>query len=265
MTAFQIGSMTIGGGHPFFLIAGPCVIESEEMVMKLAEDLKRITVKIGISWIFKASYDKANRSSLESYRGPGIEEGLRILERVQKTFDVLVLSDVHTPEEVKSASDILDFIQIPAFLCRQTDLLVAAGQTGKPVNIKKGQFMAPEDIILSAQKITLNGNEKVMITERGTTMGYHNLVVDFRSLDIIRTNGYPVVFDATHSVQLPGGLGKESGGERRFIPLLTRAAVGAGGWCFNHRSALFRKSGRSLKDFSCAGWAGNSSGTGRWA
>lgn len=228
MNVFKVKSVPVGGNHPFFLIAGPCVIESEEATMRLAESLKKLAQRINIPWIFKASYDKANRSSIDSYRGPGIERGLQILERVQKKLDVIVLSDVHTPEEVKSAGQVLDVIQIPAFLCRQTDLLVEAGKTNKPVNIKKGQFMAAEDMDNSMQKVAQDGNHKVMITERGTTMGYHNLVVDMRSLGIIRDHGYPVVYDMTHSVQLPGARGNESDGDRQFIPLLARAAVAAG-------------------------------------
>ena len=228
MRVVQIGSVSVGEGKPLVLIAGPCVIETEEIVMRTAEGLKEITTRFGIPWIFKSSYDKANRSSIDSFRGPGIKKGLSILERVRREFEVPVLSDVHGPEQVDEAAQILDVIQIPAFLCRQTDLLVAAARSGKPVNIKKGQFMAPEDMAQAARKVQSTNNNSVMITERGSSFGYHNLVVDMRSLGIIRELGYPVIFDATHSVQLPTIRGEHSGGERKFVPLLARAAVAAG-------------------------------------
>lgn len=228
MRVVQIGSVSVGEGKPLVLIAGPCVIETEEIVMRTAEGLKEITTRFGIPWIFKSSFDKANRSSIDSFRGPGIKKGLPILERVQKEFEVPVLSDVHGPEQVDEAAQILDVIQIPAFLCRQTDLLVAAARSGKPVNIKKGQFMAPEDMAQAARKVQSSNNDMVMITERGSSFGYHNLVVDMRSLGVMRELGYPVIFDATHSVQLPSAMGEHSGGERKFVPLLARAAVAAG-------------------------------------
>lgn len=224
----RIGSVSMGGSHPFVLIAGPCVIESEELVLGTARQLREITARLGISLIFKSSYDKANRSSIGSFRGPGLEKGLAILERVKSTLGIPVLSDVHETVQVNTAAEVLDVIQIPAFLCRQTDLLVAAGKTGKPVNVKKGQFMAPEDMAQAARKVQDSGGGGVMITERGTTFGYHNLVVDMRALGLMREMGYPVVFDATHSVQLPAASGDASGGERQYVPLLARAAVAAG-------------------------------------
>jgi 2-dehydro-3-deoxyphosphooctonate aldolase (KDO 8-P synthase) len=224
----KIGPLAMGGGVPFILIAGPCVIESEDLAMRVAEALKEITARLGVPWIFKASFDKANRTSVDSFRGPGLEQGLKTLYRVRREFDVPVVSDVHEKAQVKPASEILDMIQIPAFLCRQTDLLAAAGKTGKPVNVKKGQFMAPEDMVRAAGKVESTGNKEVVITERGSSFGYHNLVVDMRSLGIIREAGYPVIFDATHSVQRPGAEGTSSGGDREFVPLLARAAVAAG-------------------------------------
>ncbi len=211
-----------------FLIAGPCVIENEEIVIQTAEELKKITEELNIPLIFKSSYDKANRSSIKSYRGPGIEKGLEILSKVKENFVVPVLSDVHSVEEIKIASQVLDFLQIPAFLCRQTDLIVEAGRSGKPVNVKKGQFLAPWDVKNIIEKFKSTGNNKIMITERGASFGYNNLVVDFRSFPIIRSMGVPVVFDATHSVQLPGGSGSCSSGERQFVPYLARAAVACG-------------------------------------
>ena len=228
MRVVQVGSIRIGQGYPLVLIAGPCVIEGEEMVLQSAQRLKEITSRLEIPLIFKSSYDKANRSSIDSFRGPGLERGLAILERVQEEFGIPVLSDVHGREQIETAAEVLDVIQIPAFLCRQTDLLVAAGKTGKPVNIKKGQFMAPEDMAQAARKVESTGNKKVIITERGTSFGYHNLVVDMRSLGVIREMSYPVIFDATHSVQLPAAKGTASSGERKFVPLLSRAAVAAG-------------------------------------
>ncbi|MDI6714982.1 MAG: 3-deoxy-8-phosphooctulonate synthase [Thermodesulfovibrio sp.] len=214
--------------NEIFLIAGPCVIESEEIVFKTAEKLMEITQKLRIPFIFKSSYDKANRSSIKSYRGPGIKKGLEILNKVKETFHVPLLSDVHSVEEIKIAKDVLDVIQIPAFLCRQTDLIVEAGKTGKPVNVKKGQFLAPWDVSNIIEKIKATGNEKIIITERGTTFGYNNLVVDFRSFPIIRSMGVFFVFDATHSVQLPGGAGVCSSGQKEFIPYLSRSAVACG-------------------------------------
>lgn len=210
------------------LIAGPCVIENKELVFRTAEKLKTICEKLKIPFIFKSSYDKANRTSFSSFRGLGIEEGLRILSDVKKEFDVLVLSDIHDVSEVKIASEVLDVIQIPAFLCRQTNLIVEAAKTGRVLNIKKGQFLAPDDVENIVKKAYSAGNENVLVTERGASFGYHNLVVDMRSFDIIHKSGIPVVFDSTHSVQLPGGAGDKSSGQREFIPSLLRAAVAAG-------------------------------------
>jgi len=224
----KVGSVSIGGGAPLALIAGPCVIESEAATLEAAGQLKRITEDLGIPFIFKSSYDKANRSSVTSFRGPGITEGLRILARVKKEFGLPVLSDVHRFEEVAPAGEILDVIQIPAFLSRQTDLLVAVAKTGKVVNIKKGQFLAPWDIKNAIGKVASTGNANILITERGVSFGYNNLVVDMRALPIVRSFGYPVVFDATHSVQNPGGAGTASSGDRQFVAPLTRAAVAAG-------------------------------------
>ena len=226
--AVRIGSVTIGGGAPLALIGGPCAIENEKHALLVAERLQRITADAGVPFVYKSSYDKANRSSLRGYRGPGLREGLRILARVKADIGVPVLSDVHQVAEVAAAADVLDVLQIPAFLCRQTDLLVAAARTGKPVNVKKGQFLAPADMRNVAEKITASGNPDVLLTERGTSFGYHNLVVDMRGLADMRALGFPVVFDATHSVQLPGGAGDRSGGERRYVPALARAAVAVG-------------------------------------
>lgn len=218
------GEIPIGGGAPLAVIAGPCVIESEEHVHWLAREIGRV---LG-PFIFKASFDKANRSSLHSYRGPGLEEGLRILAGVKREHQVPILTDIHETWQAERAAEVADILQIPAFLCRQTDLLLAAGRTGRIVNIKKGQFIAPDDFHLAAEKVASTGNDKILLTERGTVFGYHNLVVDMRSLVILRETGYPVVFDATHSVQLPGAAGQASGGQPRFIEPLARAAVAVG-------------------------------------
>lgn len=220
--------MRIGNPLPFTLIAGPCVIEDEKSAFHAAELLKNITSGLGIGLVYKSSFDKANRSSIKSFRGIGMKEGLRILDKVRETFDVPVISDVHAEEEIPEAGAVLDFIQIPAFLCRQTDLLIAAAKTGKAVNVKKGQFMAPWDMAKAAEKLTESGNERIMLTERGTTFGYNNLVNDFRGLQIMAQFGFPVVYDATHSVQLPSAKGESSGGERKFVPALSRAAVAVG-------------------------------------
>ncbi|HZR45408.1 MAG TPA: 3-deoxy-8-phosphooctulonate synthase [Candidatus Manganitrophaceae bacterium] len=226
-TAVEIGKVKIGGDD-LFLIAGPCVIESEELVMKTAEQIARIAASHRIPYIFKSSYDKANRSAVTSYRGMGMDEGLRILQKVKSEIGVPVLSDVHGPEEATAAAEVLDLLQIPAFLCRQTDLLVAAGKTGRGVNVKKGQFLAPWDMANVVEKLESTGNKKIFLTERGTTFGYNNLVSDMRSLVIMRRWNYPVIFDGTHSVQLPGGGGKVSSGQREFVTPLTRAAVAVG-------------------------------------
>jgi 2-dehydro-3-deoxyphosphooctonate aldolase (KDO 8-P synthase) len=223
-----ISSVRIGGGNPLALIGGPCAIEDEAHALMLATQLRRITEAAQVPFIYKSSYDKANRSSLTSYRGPGLKEGLRILKKVKQEVGVLVLSDVHDVSQVEAAAEVLDVLQVPAFLCRQTDLVVACGQTGKPVNIKKGQFIAPRDMWNVVEKVRATGNEQILLTERGTSFGYNNLVVDFRGLHDMREIGYPVIFDATHSVQLPGGLGDRSGGERQYVPALARAAVAFG-------------------------------------
>ncbi len=224
----RVGSVRIGGRNPLVLIAGPCVIEDESHVLHLGERLQEICQSAGVPLILKASYDKANRSSHHSYRGPGVVEGLRILGRVRAKLGVPILSDVHETGQVSSAAEVLDILQIPAFLCRQTDLLLAAGRTGKPVNVKKGQFVAPEDMANVVDKIRSTGNDQILLTERGTSFGYHNLVVDMRALPILRSFGCPVVFDATHSVQLPGAAGTASSGQREFVAPLARAAVAVG-------------------------------------
>jgi len=223
-----IGTVKIGGGNPLAFIAGPCVIENELSTLRAAERLSEISSARSIPVIFKSSYDKANRTSVTSFRGPGITEGLKILSKVKKETGLPVISDVHTVDEITEASEVLDGLQIPAFLCRQTDIITAAARTGKPLNVKKGQFLAPADVKNIVEKAASTGNQKIMITERGTTFGYQNLVVDMRSIPIIQSYGVPVVFDATHSVQLPGGQGASSGGEREFIQPLARAAVAAG-------------------------------------
>ena len=213
---------------PFVLLSGPCALEGRDRVLRIAEGIKKITDKLGIPYVFKASYDKANRSSIDSYRGPGLEDGLELLSEVKERFDLPLLSDVHTVEQAEIAGEVLDIVQVPAFLSRQTDLVVAAGETDKIVNVKKGQFLAPWDIDQVVKKIESTGNERIILTERGASFGYNNLVVDMRSIPRMKETGYPVVFDATHSVQLPGGQGNKSGGEREYVPHLTRAACGAG-------------------------------------
>ena len=212
----------------FMLIAGPCVIESEENVMLVAETVSYIAKRLDLDYYFKASFDKANRTSLHSYRGPGLEEGLKILKNVKQKYGLKIASDIHEPWQAELAADVCDIIQIPAFLCRQTDLLVAAAKTGKIVNIKKGQFLAPEQMEPLIKKVEDSGNTQIMLTDRGTTFGYNNLVVDFRGIPIMQAFGYPVVFDATHSVQLPGANGICSGGDRRFVPILAKSAMAAG-------------------------------------
>ena len=221
-------SLAIGGGAPLAFIAGPCVIESEEHALRMARSLQEITTRLGVPYIFKASFDKANRTSVTSFRGPGLREGLRILKTVKEACGVPVLSDIHEPAQAEIAAEVLDVLQIPAFLCRQTDLLLAAAAAGKPVNIKKGQFLAPWDIQHGIEKIRSAGNDKILLTERGSSFGYGNLVVDFRALVIMRGFGFPVVMDATHAVQLPGGRGDASGGEALYIPFLARAAAAVG-------------------------------------
>lgn len=226
--AVRIGSVTIGGGAPLALIGGPCAIENEKHALMTAERLQRITADAAVPFIYKSSYDKANRSSIHAYRGPGLVEGLRILRKVKEETGLAVLSDVHDVSEVVPAAEVLDVLQIPAFLCRQTDLIVACARSGRPVNVKKGQFVAPRDMANVVDKVRASGCEDLLLTERGTSFGYNNLVVDFRGLPIMRAFGYPVVFDATHAVQLPGGQGDRSGGERQYVQALARAAVAVG-------------------------------------
>lgn len=216
------------GGDKLTIIAGPCAAESQEILDETAKGLKEITKKLGINFIFKSSFDKANRSSIYSYRGPGLEKGLEMLQAVKDKFDIPIVTDIHTPDQAEPVSKVVDMLQIPAFLCRQTDLLVAAAKTGKIVNIKKGQFLAPEQMGQLVKKVEDSGNDKILLTDRGCSFGYNNLVVDFRAIPIMQTFGYPVVFDATHSVQLPGAQGTSSGGDRRFVPTLAKAAVAAG-------------------------------------
>jgi 2-dehydro-3-deoxyphosphooctonate aldolase (KDO 8-P synthase) len=224
----QIGRLSIGVGGPFFVIAGPCVIEDDDTTLQTAAFLKETGERLGIPIVFKSSYDKANRTSLGSFRGPGIQKGLDILQKVKQTTELPVLSDVHDIHEVAMAAEVLDVIQIPAFLCRQTDLIVAAARSGRPLNLKKGQFVAPYDMGPIIEKATSSGNRRILLTERGAFFGYNNLVVDMRSIAILGEFGFPVIFDATHSVQLPGGQGTCSGGQREFVGTLARAAVAAG-------------------------------------
>jgi 2-dehydro-3-deoxyphosphooctonate aldolase (KDO 8-P synthase) len=224
----KIDNFSIGQGHPLVLIAGPCVIEDYETTREIAAYLKEATDKLEMPLIFKASFDKANRTSVTAFRGPGLTEGLRVLGEIKKEFGLPILSDVHRISEISAAARVLDIIQIPAFLCRQTDVIVEVANSGRIVNIKKGQFLAPWDIVNVVEKITSTGNRRILITERGAMFGYNNLVVDFRGFMIMRQTGYPVIFDATHSVQLPGGAGKSSAGDREYAPMLARAAVAAG-------------------------------------
>ncbi len=226
--SIRIGSINIGGGSPLVLIAGPCVVEGREMIFRTAEKIQSIARKLRIPFIFKSSYKKANRSSGESFSTIGDEAALKILGDVKREFGIPILTDVHSEWEVQLGAEVADVLQIPAFLCRQTELLQAAGRTGKAVNIKKGQFVAPEDMALAAEKVAETGNKRVLLTERGSTFGYHNLVVDMRSLSIMRRTGYPVVLDATHSVQLPGAEKSRSGGQPEFIFPIARAGVAAG-------------------------------------
>jgi 2-dehydro-3-deoxyphosphooctonate aldolase (KDO 8-P synthase) len=226
--SIQIGPYLVGKGAPLLLLSGPCVIESEEHTLYMAEKLISITKQRDVSFVFKASYDKANRSSYHSFRGPGLEEGLRILQKVQRELGIPVVTDVHTVEEAKAAGEVVDLLQIPAFLCRQTDLVVAAAATGKPVMIKKGQFVSPWDMGQAVEKVRATGNHQVMLCDRGTSFGYNNLVSDMRAIPVMQGFGVPVVFDASHATQLPGSLSTATGGQREFIPTLSRAAVAAG-------------------------------------
>ena len=228
MTQINVGNIKIGNRNPLVLIAGPCVIESERLSLQTAEKIKDIAARLGIPYIFKSSFDKANRLSIDSYRGPGIKKGLEVLNKIKQKIKVPVLSDIHCQREIEEAKRVLDIIQIPAFLCRQTDIVVAAARTGKVVNIKKGQFLAPWDILPIIRKIESTGSRRILLTERGACFGYNNLVSDFRSLKIMRDFEYPVVYDATHSIQLPGGRGGSSGGQREFVAGLARAAVAFG-------------------------------------
>lgn len=227
MKRIKLGNFEIGGDK-LTILAGPCAIESQEILNKTAEKLKEITTKLDINFVFKSSFDKANRSSINSFRGPGLEKGLEMLEKVKKEFDIPIVTDIHTPDQASVTAEVADILQIPAFLCRQTDLLVAAAKTGKIVNIKKGQFLAPEQMGPLIKKVEDSGNNNILVTDRGTSFGYNNLVVDFRGIPIMQSFGYPVVFDATHSVQLPGANGCSSGGDRRFVPVLAKAAMAAG-------------------------------------
>ncbi len=228
MQEVGINDIRIGRGNPLVLIAGPCVIEGEKECFNTAKSLKEITSELGVPFIFKSSYDKANRTSIDSARGPGIKRGLKILKKIKEKLSLPILSDVHNMEEIKEAAAVLDVIQIPAFLCRQTDILIAAAKTKKIINVKKGQFLSPWDTRNIIKKIESVNNRKILLTERGVSFGYNNLVADMRSIPIMRRFGYPVVFDATHSVQLPGGAGSASGGEREFVSHLARAAVAVG-------------------------------------
>jgi len=223
----EIKNVKVGSNLPFVLIAGPCVVENEKITLTTAEQIKKITLKLGIQFIFKSSYKKANRTSIKSFKGIGDSEAIKILNRVKQELEIPLLCDVHSVEEIPILSECADVLQIPAFLCRQTELLVAAGETGKAVNVKKGQFLAPEDMRYAIEKIESTGNKKILLTERGSTFGYHNLVVDMRSLVIMKEFGYPVVMDATHSVQLPGSGGK-TGGQPKFIKPLAKAAAAVG-------------------------------------
>jgi len=226
----KLSNFNVGIDQPLFLIAGPCVIESEDMTLRVADELKNLCIKLDIPFIFKSSFDKANRSSNSTFRGFGMEEGLRILEKVKSLFEVPVLTDIHTIEQVKPVSEIVDVLQTPAFLCRQTDFIIAVAKSGKPINIKKGQFLAPNDMAQVVKKAKeANGNkDNIMVCERGVSFGYNTLVSDMRSLSIMRETNCPVVFDATHSVQQPGGKGDRSGGQSEYVPLLARAAVASG-------------------------------------
>ena len=228
MHTVTIDTINIGQGHPLALIAGPCVLESRDLVFRIAESVKRLTAEIGMPFIFKGSFDKANRTSITSFRGPGLQEGLAMLAAVKREFGVPVCTDFHVPEQAAPLAEVVDLLQIPAFLCRQTDMLVAAAETGKPTTVKKGQFLAPWDMRNVVEKYTAGGNHQLMLAERGASFGYNNLIVDMRGLAVMRGMGYPVVFDATHSAQLPGGTGTATGGQREFIPAMLRGATAVG-------------------------------------
>jgi len=228
MKKIRINNFEIGGGAPFVLVAGPCVIENRELARQTAGRLKELAGGIGIPLVFKSSYDKANRTSVKSFRGPGLKLGLEILQGIKEEFGLPVLSDVHRFEEIAAASGVLDIVQVPAFLCRQTDFIMEVAKSARVINVKKGQFLAPSDMANVIEKAKAAGNRNIIITERGTSFGYNNLVVDYRGFPVMRKMGFPVIFDATHSVQLPGGQGTASGGERGLVPFLARAAVAAG-------------------------------------
>ena len=228
MNTVKIRDFEIGAGNPLVLLAGPCVLEGLDRCLYIGREIKAITQRLGIPYVFKASFDKANRSAFNSFRGPGLEKGLAMLAEIKKELDVPIITDIHTELQAKPAAEVADILQIPAFLCRQTDLVYQAALTGKPVNVKKGQFLSPKDMRNVVDKILEGGNSNILLTERGASFGYNNLVVDMRSFPIMRSFGYPVVFDATHSVQIPGGLGTASSGNREYVEYLTRAAVGAG-------------------------------------
>lgn len=255
MQTVRFKNFSVGKNQPLMIMSGPCVIESEEHCLTTAEALKQIFTPFNINLIFKSSYDKANRSSYSSFRGPGLEKGLRILEKVKNELGIPVVTDVHSPEEARAAGQVCDLIQIPAFLCRQTDLITAAAETGIPVTVKKGQFMAPWEMGNVVEKIRATGNNDIILTDRGTTFGYNNLVCDMRAIPIMQGFGVPVCFDATHAVQLPGGLGNTSGGQREYIPILAKAALAAGANCLfmeSHPNPVSAKSDASsvldLKD-----------------
>jgi 2-dehydro-3-deoxyphosphooctonate aldolase (KDO 8-P synthase) len=224
----DIAGASAGGGGPLLVIAGPCVLEDDSITMETARSLKEICGRLGLPFVFKSSFDKGNRTSVKSYRGPGMEKGLKTLDKVRSELDVPIITDIHTPEQAAPVAEVVDALQIPAFLCRQTDLLVAAANTNKPVNIKKGQFLSPWEMRNVVEKFTSAGSHNLMLTERGTSFGYNNLIVDFRSFAIMRNFGYPVIYDVTHSLQLPGGLGAKSGGQSEFAPMMMRAAAAAG-------------------------------------
>ena len=228
MNKVQIADFSIGGGEPLALLAGPCVLEDLDRCLYIGRTIKEIACRLGMPYVFKASYDKANRSAFNSFRGPGLEKGVEMLKEIKRQLNVPIVTDVHETCQVEKAAEVADILQIPAYLCRQTDLLYAAAQTGRVVNVKKGQFMAPADMRNVVDKLLEGGCSRIMLTERGASFGYNNLVVDMRSFPIMRSFGYPVVFDATHSVQMPGGAGTHSSGKREYVPYLTRAAVGAG-------------------------------------
>ncbi len=253
MYKVPVKDFLIGSGENLAVMCGPCVIESEEHTMHSAEELKKIFQKLGIHFIFKSSFDKANRTSVNSFRGPGREEGLRILERVKKELDLPVVTDIHSPEDAVAAGEVCDVLQIPAFLCRQTDLIIAAAHTGAVINVKKGQFLAPWDMKNVVEKIQSCNNPNIILVDRGTTFGYNNLVSDMRAIPIMQSYGVPVCFDATHSVQLPGGQGSSSGGQREFIPVLAKAAIAAGANCLfmeaHPNPALAKSDAASVLDF----------------